>query len=129
MRFLQVPSRSLSGLGGRSTGWDGLCLDLSRTVLGHPTALLSVPSQNSQVGGLKKKMRHLSLCFAVQKQLKFFFCSTPASGEVQADAQCLGFGRRSKLTWHTQCLSSLSPLPELSPGVALVVCLWPGIYG
>lgn len=75
----------------------------------------------------KNKASVTSLCCA--EAVEMLFCSSPASDEVQAEAQCLGFGRRSRLTWPPLCLSALCPAPELLfPGVTLIVCLWLGIY-
>lgn len=132
MQFFQVPNRSLSDLDGHSTGWDGLCLYLPRTVLGHPTCLLSVPSQNSGLGGLKftelltEEMRHLSLAFAVQKQLKWGFFA--AVLPVVTCRQKPGFWKKEQADLAYSVPFS-SPLPKLSPGVTLVACLWPGICG
>lgn len=75
----------------------------------------------------KNKASVTLLCCA--ETVEMLFCSSSVSDEVQAEAQCLGFGRRSRLTWPPLCLSALCPSPgSLLPRVTLIVCLWLGTY-
>lgn len=109
--LLQVPNRSLSDLHGHSTAWHDLSVYLPRTVLGHSTSLLKCSLTELLASGAEvhltfnRKLEASVTWLCCAKTVRMLFCSSPASGEVQAEAQCLGFGGRSKLIWHTLCLS------------------------
>lgn len=65
---------------------------------------------------IKRKNKASVTSFCSAEAIEVLFCRSPID-EVQAEAQCLGFGTRNRLTWTPLNLTVSSRSPELFFGM------------